>query len=141
MRKVNATSATWIVGVLLSLAIPMSAAPGCGDARAPIPVQNQTGSAATGGATGSAGSVGAGIAGASGSSGDTTLTDKYDPTCALCARAEACCKAEGLTDCNYASLCAKANNAEKAGFYMALCRKLLEAASSGTRTLPDVCGM
>jgi hypothetical protein len=81
------------------------------------------------------------VAGASGSSGDTTLTDTYDPSCALCARAEACCKAEGLTDCNYASLCAKANNAGKVGFYMALCRKVLDAASSRNRTLPDVCGM
>jgi hypothetical protein len=137
MGKVNAT---WIAGALLSLAIPMSAAPGCGDATAPSPVQNQAGSAATGGTTGSAGSGGAGIAGAAGSSGDTTLTDTYEPGCALCARAEACCKAEGLTDCNYASLCAKASNAEKAGFYMALCRKVLDAASSGNRTLPDVCG-
>src|SRR5262245_21943511 len=99
-----------------------------------------TGSAGMGGATGNAGSS-VGMAGASGSSGGATLTDTYDPACALCARAEACCKAEGLTDCNYAAACANASNAEKAAYYMTLCRLILNAASSGTRTPPDVCGM
>jgi hypothetical protein len=134
-------SATWIVSLLLSLAVPMLAASGCGDAKPTDAVNNQTGSAATGGATGSAGSGGFGLAGASGSSGGASLTDTYDPGCALCARAEACCKAEGLTDCNYAAACANASNAEKAAFYVAFCRMVLDAASSGKRTLPDVCGM
>ena len=138
MGKANAT---WIVGAVFSLAVPILAAWGCGDATPTAAVQNQTESPATGGATGNAGSGGAGMAGASGSSGGATRTDTYNPGCALCARAEACCKAEGLADCNYAAACAKANNAEKAAFYMALCRMVLDAASSGTRTLPDVCGM
>jgi len=134
-------SASCIVGVLFSLAVPMVATPGCGDARPTDAVQDQPGSPATGGATGNAGSGGVGMAGASGSSGGATLTDAYEPGCALCARAEACCKAEGLTDCNYAAACARASNARKAEYYMTLCRLILEAASSGTRTLPDVCGM
>ena len=98
-------------------------------------------SGATGGVTGTLGNGGAGMAGASGGSGGTPLTDRYDPACALCVRAEACCKAEGLTDCNYAAACANASNAEKAAFYVAFCRMVLDAASSGKRTLPDVCGM
>jgi hypothetical protein len=98
-------------------------------------------SGAAGGATGHAASGGAGMAGAAGGSGGAALTDAYDPGCALCARAEACCKAEGLTDCNYAAACANASNAEKAAFYVAFCRMVLDAASSGKRTLPDVCGM
>lgn len=138
MRKARAT---WIVGVLLSLAVPMLAASGCGDAQPTDAVQNQTGSAGTEGRTGKAGSGGSGMAGASGSSGGASLTDTYDPGCALCARAEACCKAEGLTDCNYTAACANATNAEKADFYMAFCRLVLDAASSGKQTLPDVCGM
>jgi hypothetical protein len=134
-------SATWIVGVLFSLAVPMLAASGCGDARAADVVRNQTGSAGTGGATDNAGSGGVRMAGASGNSGGATLTDAYESGCALCVRAEACCKAEGLTDCNYTAACAKASNAEKAAYYMTLCRLVLNAASTGTRTPPDVCGM
>ena len=58
--------------------------------------------------------------------------------CAVCARAEACCKAAGGADCNHAAACASATGSAQQ-FYLASCRAALEAWSSGAKTPADVC--
>jgi hypothetical protein len=60
--------------------------------------------------------------------------------CTVCARAEACCRAQGLTDCNYAVACATATASEQSQFYLVLCRAVLEAAADGFKKPPDTCG-
>jgi len=83
-----------------------------------------------------------GVAGAAGAPGGPSLTEHLDPaqTCSICVRAENCCKAEGLTDCNYGVLCANATPSEQSQFYLVLCRAVLEASRSGDKAPPDICG-
>src|SRR5262245_51475116 len=64
-------------------------------------------------------------------------TDVIVPPCTVCARAENCCKAEGMSDCNYAVACAEAKPAEQQA-YLALCRAVLEDHADG-KSLPDAC--
>ena len=81
-------------------------------------------------------------------SGKGTLATASAPTpgdiaefpCTTCVRAENCCKAEGLTDCNYVAACVAATPAEQNQFYLVLCRAVLSASSTGAKTPPDVCG-
>jgi len=83
----------------------------------------------------------AGAASGSGGSGDAAQTDPIDPasTCSICVRAENCCKAQGLTDCDYGTACANATPSERFQFYLALCRSVLEASRAGDKVLRDVC--
>jgi len=82
-----------------------------------------------------------GAAGASGGSGGPAQTEAIDPasTCSICVRAENCCRAQGLSDCNYGSACADATPTERYQFYLVLCRSVLEASGAGGKVLPDVC--
>jgi hypothetical protein len=82
-----------------------------------------------------------GAADAGDASGGAPPTSPIDPmsTCSICTRAENCCKAEGLTDCNYGSACASATPTEQSQFYLVLCRAVLEASRAGDKTRPDVC--
>jgi hypothetical protein len=97
---------------------------------------------------GTNGPVDAGAGGADGafdaaadSSGHATPTDPIDPgsTCSICVRAENCCKAQGLTDCDYGSACANATPLEQQ-FYLVLCGAMIEASRDGGNVPPDVCG-
>jgi hypothetical protein len=83
----------------------------------------------------------AGSSDAAGASGDAIPTDPIEPafTCSICVRAENCCKAQGLTDCNYGSACANATPLEQSQFYLVLCRAVLEASGDGDNVPPDVC--
>jgi len=67
-------------------------------------------------------------------------TDVMVPACTVCVRAEACCKAAGLADCNYAMACVSATPAAQR-FHVGQCRAMLNASASGDKTLPDVCGV
>jgi hypothetical protein len=65
-------------------------------------------------------------------------TDLMVPPCMVCVRAEACCKAAGLTDCHYTKACASATPAVQR-YYVARCQAVIDASASGDKTLPDVC--
>jgi hypothetical protein len=82
-----------------------------------------------------------GAAGATAGSGGPAQTEAIDPasTCSICVRAENCCRAQGLSDCNYGSACADATPTERYQFYLVLCRSVLEASRAGGNVLPDVC--
>jgi hypothetical protein len=59
--------------------------------------------------------------------------------CTVCARAEACCKAQGHTDCNYAIACASASPLQRRDYFLALCRAALAASETDARQPPDSC--
>jgi hypothetical protein len=65
-------------------------------------------------------------------------TEVMELPCTVCARAEACCKAGGGTDCSYAAACASAMSSEQQ-FYLVSCRAALEAWGSGAKIPADVC--
>jgi hypothetical protein len=65
-------------------------------------------------------------------------TDTMVPACTVCVRAEACCKAAGLTDCHYTKACVSATPAVQS-YYVWQCRAAIEASASGAKNLPDVC--
>lgn len=94
------------------------------------------GDAATGGAPGSTPSGGAGTTG----TGGVLPTELAAFPCTVCRRAENCCRAAGLTDCGYTAACASATNAQQMEFYVVLCRAVLDASSTGSKTPADVCG-
>jgi hypothetical protein len=60
--------------------------------------------------------------------------------CTICARAENCCKAEGLTDCSYAAACAAASPSQQNQFYLPLCHAMLAKPRHGGKKLSDACG-
>jgi hypothetical protein len=60
--------------------------------------------------------------------------------CSICVRAQNCCKAQGLTDCNYAAACAGASSAEQNQFYLVLCQAVLSAPNTGGKKTADSCG-
>ena len=66
-------------------------------------------------------------------------TDVIVPLCAVCVRAENCCKAAGLADCHYVKACVSATPAVQQ-YYVGQCQAMLNASASGDKTLPDVCG-
>ena len=66
-------------------------------------------------------------------------TDVMVPLCAVCVRAENCCKAAGLADCHYVKACVSATPAVQQ-YYVGQCQAVLNASASGDKTLPDVCG-
>ena len=66
-------------------------------------------------------------------------TDVMVPLCAVCVRAENCCKAAGLADCHYVKACVSATPAVQQ-YYGGQCQAVLNASASGDKTLPDVCG-
>jgi hypothetical protein len=65
-------------------------------------------------------------------------TEVFVPPCTVCVRAEACCKAAGLADCNYAKACVSAPPAVQQ-FYVGQCQAMLNLSASGDKTLPDTC--
>ena len=67
-------------------------------------------------------------------------TERVVLPCTVCRRAENCCKAEGLTDCNYTARCTSASLAEPMQFYLALCQTVLGASSARSKRPADVCG-
>ena len=67
-------------------------------------------------------------------------TDMFVPPCTVCVRAQACCKAAGLADCDYAKACISATPAVQQ-FYVGQCQAMLNLSASGDKTLPDVCGL
>src|SRR6185369_16118177 len=91
-----------------------------------------------GGATG--GGMGAGGRGGVGGSDAGIRTERVVLPCTVCRRAENCCKAEGLTDCNYTARCTSASLAEQMQFYLALCQTVLGASSARSKRPADVCG-
>ena len=93
------------------------------------------------------GTQGGGRGGMSGSGGeaghdpDLAIPDQVVVLpCTICVRAQNCCKAEGLTDCNYASACAAASTAEQYQFYLPLCQGVLGAPRGGGKKTADACG-
>jgi len=86
---------------------------------------------------------GAAMPGAGGTAtgaGGTSPTEEYVPPCSICVRAENCCRANGLTDCNYGAACAAAPTSEQQQFYVVLCRAVIDASSTDGKKPPDVCG-
>jgi hypothetical protein len=147
-----------VVGLLCLLADSALIASGCGEVVPADAEENQlcakkacdrgdcpSRGAGKHGANGGAGggcSMGRDAAGgnpAGAGTGGAAATDSYIPPCAACARAEACCKAEGLTDCDYTAACASAAP-DKAQYYIALCRMVLKDLAGASKTLPDACG-
>ena len=95
----------------------------------------------------SGGTRGGGRGGMSGSGGeagnnpDLAIPDQVVVLpCTICVRAQNCCKAEGLTDCNYARACANASSAQQTQFYLPLCNAVLSASSTGGKKTADACG-
>ena len=93
------------------------------------------------------GTKGGGRGGMSGSGGeaghdqDLAIPDQVVVLpCTICVRAQNCCKAEGLTDCNYARACANASSAQQTQFYLPLCNAVLSASSTGGKKTADACG-
>jgi hypothetical protein len=98
-----------------------------------------------GGPKGSGGGGGqAGMSGSGGEGGihpDLAIPDEVIVLpCTICVRAQNCCKAEGLTDCNYAAACAAASTAEQNQFYLPLCQGVLGAPHGGGKKTADACG-
>jgi hypothetical protein len=50
--------------------------------------------------------------------------------CAICARADNCCKAETGASCGYRSACTSAHSTDEVSYYSALCRLLVESGPS-----------
>jgi hypothetical protein len=99
----------------------------------------------TGGTKG--GGQGGGQGGMSGSGGeggihpDLVVPDQVIVLpCTICVRAQNCCKAEGLTDCNYGAACAAASSAEQTQFYLPLCQAVLGASRTGGKKPANACG-
>ena len=143
-------------GMLLAMIVALGAPAldACGDVTASTQATANGAGGAAGGATNDArrrskegmkeradAAAGGAGGGADDAGGPAAVTDPIDPasTCSICVRAENCCKAQGLTDCNYGALCAHATPTEQAGFYLVLCRAALEASRAGDDVLPDVC--
>jgi hypothetical protein len=87
-----------------------------------------------------------GQGGVSGSGGEAGNPDLAIPDevivlpCTICVRAQNCCRAEGLTDCNYAAACAAASSAEQTQFYLPLCHAVLGDSNAGGKKPADACG-
>lgn len=79
--------------------------------------------------------------GTGGSSANVVADDVIVLPCTICARAENCCKAEGLTDCNYAAACAAASPGQQNQFYLPLCHAMLAKPRNGGKKLSDACGL
>jgi hypothetical protein len=60
--------------------------------------------------------------GASGMMQDTAVFP-----CAICARADNCCKAQGLAGCSYTQACNSARTTDETAFYSVLCRAVVES--------------
>src|SRR4051794_9653836 len=96
---------------------------------------------ASGGTGGSGRSGTSGGGGEAGNHPDLAIPDEVIVLpCTVCVRAQNCCKAEGLTDCNYAAACAAASTAEQNQFYLALCEGVLSASRPGGKKPADACG-
>jgi hypothetical protein len=121
----------------LILALLLASAPACG-ANAGTEENRACAPAACSDVDGAAGTTGSGAADA-GLSKDATPTEIIVLPCTLCVRAEACCKAEGLTDCGYTAACTSAPTAQQVEFYLALCRAVLESSAAGSKTPPGGC--
>jgi hypothetical protein len=127
------------VGFAVLLSLSLSSA--CGSV-------TETASVVTCAAGGTGGTTNAGSGGTSGTGGqagnnnpDLATPDQVVVLpCTICVRAQNCCKAQGLADCNYASACAAAASAEQNQFYLALCRAVLGGSNAGGKTPADVCG-
>jgi hypothetical protein len=137
------------IGLALAVALAALLPDACGDVTENSPTTTSPGGA-TGGTRADAqgrkddkrkrdtGMVGSG--GAAGGGGGAIPTEAYVPPCSICLRAENCCRAEGLSDCNYVATCAAAPTSEQQQFYVVLCRAVIEASSAGGKQPPDVCG-
>ena len=136
-------------GMVLALAVALAALlpDACGDVTEDSGTTTTSPGAATGGTKGDVQDRkdakrkrGAGMGGAAGGAGGAIPTEAYVPPCSICVRAENCCRAEGLSDCNYVAMCAAAPTSEQQQFYVVLCRAVIDASSAGGKQPPDVCG-
>ena len=62
-----------------------------------------------------------------GTSGGAMPDDVAVFPCAICARADNCCKAQGLGGCAYTAACTSARTTDEAAFLSALCRGFVES--------------
>ena len=131
----------WGAGGALAVLVLVSLCPACDDGRA-IEVEQLCPPAACDGgdcASGARGDcTGEGRGDDAGSPSVPEPTDVIVLPCTVCVRAEACCKAAGLADCDYAKACVSATPAVQQ-FYVGQCQAMLNVSASGDKTLPDVC--
>ena len=126
------------VAFAVSLSLSLSSA--CGSVTESSSVVTcEAGTKGSGGGGGQGGMSGSG--GEGGIHPDLAIPDEVIVLpCTICVRAQNCCKAEGLTDCNYASACAAASTAEQYQFYLPLCQGVLGAPRGGGKKTADACG-
>jgi len=91
-----------------------------------------------GGGCSPAAATGAGTAGRNAAKDPASARDAGTPAagqvvmlpCTVCARADACCKAEGLGGCDYTAACAAASTTDEQQLRIALCQAAIDPKSS-----------
>jgi len=123
------------VGLRGIFAIAVAAASACGSVTA---IDQNDASATAGPAAGPAGrNPGPGKApgsGSGGAGGSVTVDVAAALPCAVCAQADACCKAGGRGGCGYTAACAAAGTSDEQQLRVAVCQSVLSVDVDGGGT-------